>query len=136
MGAAQGVVVSTDAGISKKQLWAGRILSAVPVLMLIFSAVMKLMKPEAVVKEFLRLGYLESHAVALGILELACTIVYVIPRTAVLGAIMLTGYLGGAVATHLRIGDPFIPPVLFGILLWLGLWLRDGRLRGILPLTK
>ncbi len=129
-------VVSTEAGISNKQLWAGRILSAVPVLMLIFSAVMKLMKPEPVVKEFLRLGYLESHAITLGILELACTIIYVIPRTAVLGAILLTGYLGGAVATHLRIGDPFIPPALFGVLLWLGLWLRDARLRGILPLTK
>src|SRR5688572_25080630 len=107
--------------VSKKMLWAGRIVSAVPVLMLTFSAVMKLAKPTVVVTEFVRLGYTENVVIALGIVELACAIIYAIPRTAVLGAILLTGYLGGAIATHVRIGEPFIGPVIFGVLVWLGL---------------
>jgi len=74
--------------------------------------------------------------VALGILELACTIIYAIPRTAVLGAILLTGYLGGAILTHLRIGDPFWNPIIPGVLVWLGLYLRDPRLRALAPLRK
>jgi Mn2+/Fe2+ NRAMP family transporter len=73
----------------------------------------------------------------IGILEIACTVIYVIPRTSVLGAILLTGYLGGATATHVRIGDPsFFGPVIFGVLVWLGLWLRDARLRALLPLRS
>jgi hypothetical protein len=119
---------------SNKQLWAGRIVSALPVLMLLFSGVMKLLKPAAVVTEFGRLGYSESVVLGIGIVELLCTVVYLIPRTAVLGAILLTGYLGGATATHVRIGDPFIFPIIFGVLLWLGLYLRDQRLRALLPL--
>ena len=75
-------------------------------------------------------------ALALGILELACTIVYVIPRTAVLGAILLTGYLGGAIATHVRIGEPFLPVILMGVLIWGGLFLRDPRLRALMPLRR
>jgi hypothetical protein len=122
---------------SKTMLWAGRIISALPVLMLLFSGVMKLMKPDAVVEEFKRLGYDESLALRLGILEIFCTVVYVIPRTSVLGAILLTGYLGGAVATHVRIDDPqFFPPILFGMLVWGGLFLRDARLRALLPLRS
>ena len=118
--------------VGKKQVWAGRILSAVPVLMLLFSAGMKFAKPAAVVEEFARLGYGEHLALWLGIVELACTVVYVNPRTSVLGAILLTGYLGGATATHVRIGDPFFPPILFGVVVWLGLFLRDGRLRTLI----
>ncbi len=122
------------AGVGKKQIWAGRILSAVPVLMLLFSAGMKFAKPAAVVEEFARLGYGEHLALWLGIVEIACTVVYVIPQTSVLGAILLTGYLGGATATHVRIGDPlFFPPILFGVVLWLGLFLRDARLRALVP---
>lgn len=125
------------APISKKRLWAGRIVSALPVLMLLFSAVMKLLKPAGVLDEFTRLGYPRNLAFGIGILELACTVVYIIPRTSVLGAILLTGYLGGAVATHVRIGDPlfnaFIPALLGG-LAWGGLYLRDERLRALLPL--
>ncbi len=124
------------APVSKKMLWAGRIISALPVLMLLFSGVVKLMKPAAVVQEFTRLGYAESQALGIGILEIACTIVYLIPRTSVLGAILLTGYLGGATATHVRIGDPFFAPVVVGALVWLGLFLRDGRLRALLPLRS
>jgi hypothetical protein len=74
--------------------------------------------------------------VGLGILELVCTVLYAIPRTAVLGAILLTGYLGGAIATHVRIGDDFTPPVIMALLLWGGLYLRDARLRALLPLRR
>ena len=128
--------VTQTAPVSKKMLWAALIMRALPVLMLIFSGVMKLVKPEAVVQEFFRLGYPESLALPLGIVELACTALYVIPRTSVLGAILLTGYLGGATATHVRIGDQFIPPIVFGVLVWGGLYLRDARLRELLPLRR
>jgi len=124
------------APVSKKTLWAGRIISALPVLMLLFSGVMKLAKPTPVVQEFARLGYPGSVVLGIGILEIVCTVVYLIPRTSVLGAILLTGYLGGATATHVRIGDPFIFPVVFGVLVWLGLFLRDDRLRALIPWRK
>lgn len=129
-------MTSETAPISKRQLWAGRIFSALPVLMLLASGVMKIVKPAPVLQEFARLGYSESVLMAIGILELACTAVYVIPRTSILGAILLTGYLGGATATHVRVGDPFIPPVVFGVLLWAGLYLRDERLRALIPLRS
>lgn len=122
--------------VSKKMLWAGRIVSALPVLMLVFSAVIKLIKPTEVVAEFARLGYPESLVVGIGILELVCTVIYIVPRTSVLGAILLTGYLGGATATHVRVGDPFIPPVLGGALVWAGLYLRDARIRALIPLRS
>ena len=121
---------------SKKMLWAGRIMSALPVLMLLFSAVMKFLKPPDVVKGFTHLGYPESLALGLGIVELACTVIYIIPRTSVLGAILLTGYLGGAVATLLRIGEPYFMPIIFGVLVWGGLFLRDERLRALIPLRS
>jgi hypothetical protein len=124
---------------SKKMLWAGRIISALPVLALLFSGVLKLAKPEPVVVEFGRLGYAESAALTIGILELGCTVIYLIPRTSVLGAILMTGYLGGAVATHVRIGDPFFNvfgPILFGAMAWGGLYLRDERLRALIPLRS
>ena len=118
------------ASVSKKKLWAGRILSALPVLLLLFSGVMKLVKPSPVVQGFAHFGYPESLALCNGILELTCTVVYVIPRTSVLGAILMTAYLGGATATHVRIGDPsFFIPVILGVLVWGGLFLRDDRLR-------
>ncbi|HYV04111.1 MAG TPA: DoxX family protein [Blastocatellia bacterium] len=121
---------------SNKMLWAGRIVSALPVLLLIFSAVVKLMKPADVVTEFARLGYPESLVVGIGVLELLCTVVYLIPRTSVLGAILLTGYLGGATATHVRIGDVFIYPIIGGILVWGGLYFRDARIRALIPLRS
>ena len=120
--------------VSKKMLWAGWVASALPALMLVFSGVLKFVKPAMVVQEFDRLGYAEGLAVWIGILELACTAVYLIPRTAVLGAILLTGYLGGAIATHVRVGDAFVGPLLLGVIVWGGLYLRDSRLRAILPL--
>ena len=124
------------ASTSKKMLWVSYIMSAIPVLMLIMSGVMKLLKPTAVVEGFTHLGWPENLALALAIVELACTVLYVIPRTSVLGAILLTGYLGGAIATHVRIGEQFIGPVLFGVLIWGGLWIRDARLRALIPLRS
>ncbi|MDZ4658565.1 MAG: DoxX family protein [Bythopirellula sp.] len=123
-------------GSSKGMIWTGRVMSGVVVLMLLFSAVMKLSNHSEVAKEFTRLGWSETKDLALGILEIVCTIVYAIPQTAVLGAILLTGYLGGATATHVRIDDPFFGPVIGGMLVWLGLFLRDGRLRALIPLRR
>lgn len=117
-------------------LWVGWIVSAIPVVMLTMSGIMKLMKPAPVVEGFEHLGWPISLALALGIVELVCTVIYVIPRTAVLGAILLTGYLGGAIATHVRIGEVFIGPAVFGMLVWLGLYLRDPRIRDLLPLRE
>ena len=128
---------TATATVSKKMLWSGRILSALPVLFLLADGVGKLIKPAPVVEATVRLGYSESVILPLGIVLLACTVVYLIPRTAVLGAILLTGYLGGAVATHVRVGDSLFSiffPVILGVLLWGGLFLRDDRLRALIPL--
>lgn len=122
---------------AKTRLWAGRILSGLPVLLLLFSGVLKLLKPAPVVQGFAHFGYPASLVLAIGMLELGCTIVYVIPRTSVLGAILLTGYLGGATASNVRIGDPlFFVPAILGVLVWAGLFLRDDRLRALLPLRS
>jgi hypothetical protein len=124
------------AGMSKKALWASYIMSAVPVLLLLFSALMKFQKPASVVEGFAHLGLPEDLALGLGILELACTVLYLVPRTAVLGAILLTGYLGGATVAHLRVGDPFFMPAVLGVLVWGGIYLRDPRVRGLIPLAS
>jgi DoxX-like family len=128
------------APIPKGRLWIGGIMSALPALFLVMDGVMKLMKPDFVVKATVQLGFPESVIFPLGIVVLVCVILYVIPRTAVLGAILLTGYLGGAVATHVRAGDPLFShalfPVYFGILLWGGLYLREERLRALIPLRS
>ena len=126
--------------VSKKALWAGRIVSALPVLFLLMDGIMKLIKPAPVVDATVKLGYPATTIVPLGIVLLICTLLYVIPRTSVLGAILLTGYLGGAVATHVRVSDPLFTHVLFpvylGVMIWLGLYLRDNLLRRILPLRS
>jgi len=119
---------------NKGALWAGRIISALPALFLLFDGIMKLVKPVFVVEATVQLGYPESVIIGLGALLIACTILYLIPRTAVLGAILLTGYLGGAVATHVRVGGPLfsiIFPVILGAMLWGGLYLRDERVRSL-----
>ena len=121
-----------------KNLWAGRIVSALPILFLLLDGVMKLVKPAIVVNATVQLGYPEGVILPLGIILLGCVILYLIPRTSVLGAILLTGYLGGAVATQVRVGNPLFSHILFpsyvGMLLWGGLWLRDPRLRKFIPL--
>lgn len=123
---------------TRMSLWAGRIISGLVALFLLVDGVMKLIKPPFVVHATMLLGYPESAIVGMGIALTISTVLYLIPRTAILGAILLTGYLGGAVATHVRVGEvwstvPF--PVLFGVLVWGGLWLRDERLRRLLPLA-
>lgn len=126
------------APLSKARLSAGQIVSAIPVLFLLFDTAIKFAAIEPVLESFARLGYSVEVSTTIGILELACLALYLIPRTAVLGAVLLTGYLGGAVATHLRVGDPLLTHVLFpvyvGALIWGGLFLREGRLRLLLPL--
>jgi hypothetical protein len=122
--------------VSRKMLWASYLMSALPVLMLLTSAVMKFAKPVSVVEGFAHLGLPEKLMFGLGVLELACTVVYVIPRTSLLGAILLTGYLGGATVTHLRVGDPFFTPVLLGVLVWGGVFLRERRLWKLIPLRR
>ena len=124
---------------SKAMLWTGYVVSALPVLGLIASAAMKFAKPGFVVEGMAKHGYPEEIIVGLGVVELACTLLYIIPQTCVLGAILLTGYLGGETATHVRVGEfsqAIFGPVMFGVLVWLGLLLRDPRLRALLPLRR
>jgi hypothetical protein len=128
------------APVPKKQLWTGRILSGLAVAFLVFDASIHIMAPAAVVKGFTDLGYSPGLARPLGIIELACLILYLIPRTSVLGAVLLTGYLGGAVATNLRVAAPLFSNTLFPIyvalFLWGGLVLRNDRLRTVFPLQQ
>ena len=129
--------IGTARDISKRALWAGRILSSVAVLFLTFDAVAKLLRLQPVVEGSQQLGYSPDVVFTLGALLLSCVIVYVVPRTSLLGAMLLTGYLGGAVATHVRVGNPLFTHILFptyvAALLWGGLMLRDARLRLFLP---
>lgn len=121
----------------KAKLWTSYFLTAIPVLLMVFSAVLKFLKPAMVLTEFARLGYSESVIIPLGIVELSCAALYLFPRTSVLGAILVAGYLGGATATNLRVGDAtfFMPPIL-GAMAWGGLYLRDERLKALLPLKS
>lgn len=120
----------------KALFWIGWIVSALPALFLLFGAIMNLVKPDFAAEGLTKYGYSESVAVPLGAVLLISTLIYLYPRTAVLGAILLTGYLGGAVATHVRAGEgpsKVLFPVLFGIVLWLGLRMREERLQSVLP---
>jgi hypothetical protein len=119
---------------------AGRAVTALPVLFLIFDTGIKLLNIAPVVQSMRELGYPEGMGPTLGVIELVCLAAYLLPRTAVLGAVLLTGYLGGATATHVRLGNPLFSHVLFGVyvgvLLWAGLYLREPRLRALLPLRS
>jgi uncharacterized membrane protein (UPF0182 family) len=120
-------------------LWTGRFLSTLSILFLLMDGIMKLVKPAIVVETTRQLGYPESTIVAIGIALLASTVLYIIPRTTILGAILLTGYLGGAVATHVRVGAgvfPIVFPVIIGVFVWGGIYLRDERLRALIPLRS
>jgi hypothetical protein len=134
--------VTQTAPVSKKSLWTGRIMSGLVIAFLAVDVVIKFLKPApaAVVETFAHVGWPLSLAPVLGIILLVSTALYVIPITSVLGAILLTGYLGGAIATHLRVGDPLFSHVLFptylGALLWGGLYLREERLRALIPLRS
>ncbi|HKB64413.1 MAG TPA: DoxX family protein [Pyrinomonadaceae bacterium] len=124
---------------SRGKLWAGRIMSWLPALFLLVDGVMKLFKPAVVVEATVKLGYPENTILPLGIVLTVCTILYLIPRTAVLGAILLTGYLGGAIATHVRVSEglfSIVFPLIFGVLLWGGLYLRNNRLQTLIPINQ
>lgn len=124
--------------IPRAQLWTGRIISGVVSLFLVFDAGIKFAKPAPVLEAFAKLGLPANLSVQIGMVLLVCTALYVIPRTSLLGAVLLTGYLGGAVAIHLRVDDPLFSHVLFptyvGTLVWLGLFLRDERMRAVVAL--
>ena len=124
---------------SKAERWTGRIMSAVPSLFLLVDGIMKLVKPAIVVETTVQLDYPESVISGLGIVLLASTVLYLVPATSVLGAILLTGYLGGAVATHVRVGAgtfEILFPIIVGALLWGGLFLSERRLRELMPLRQ
>ena len=124
---------------SKSLTWTGRVLSVLAILFLLFDAVGKFVMPVPVVQAFARLGLPISLSISVGVLLLVSTIIYAIPRTAVLGAVLLTGYLGGAVAIQMRAGSPVFEtvfPVVFGVVLWAGIYLRDCKLRAVFPLHR
>lgn len=123
---------------SKGLLWTGQVISGVIIIFMLFDSITKLLKLASVVEGTLELGYAEHHVVVIGILGLLSTILYAIPRTSVLGAILLTGYFGGAMTTHLRVDSPLFSHTLFAlyfaILTWGGIWLRDANVRGLIPI--
>ena len=128
-------VVSGRQATTKMRLWTGRILSAFAALFLLWDGAMKLLKPAIVVKATRDLGYPESDIAGIGVVLLICTVLYLFSRTSVLGAILLTGYLGGAVASQIRVQASWFNVIfafVFACLVWGGLWLRDGRVRQLL----
>lgn len=133
----QAAAAAATQTLPKWQLWTGRVLTAIPVLMMTMSGAMKLSHaPNFVAMWTEKLGYPERVLTAVGILELLCVALYLVPRTAVLGAVLLSAYLGGAVTSHVRIADPFFIPIVLGIFIWGGLWLRDERVRALLPFKQ
>ena len=121
---------------SGKIVWVGRVISILVSLLFAMSAFMKLRGGPEVIQGMAHLELPESLIVPLAILEISCVMIYLIPATSVLGAILLTGYIGGAICTHLRVGDPFFMQIAIGILVWLGLYLREDRLKELIPLRK
>jgi uncharacterized membrane protein (UPF0182 family) len=125
--------------VSKGRLWTGRIISALVVLFLLFDSITKVLKVRAVIEASAQLGFPVSAIVTIGVILLVCTVLYVIPQTAVLGTILLTGFLGGAVAANIRIGNPIFNtlfPIIFAALAWTGIFLREPRLSTLVPLRK
>jgi hypothetical protein len=126
-----------SSSLSKKSLWTGRVLSGLVSAFMVFDAVIHLLKPAPVVQAFAQLGIPLDLAVTLGIIEIACVVLYMIPRASILGAILLTGYLGGAISIQLRVGNPLFSQALFpvyvGWMAWGGIYLRDERLRTLIP---
>lgn len=119
---------------SGKIVWVGRVISVLVSLLFAMSAFMKLKGGAEVMQGMAHLGLPESLIMPLAILEISCVVIYLIPATSVLGAILLTGYIGGAICTHLRVGDPFFIQIALGIFVWLGLYLRENRLKALIPL--
>lgn len=128
---------ATEKAAPPTKHWAGVVISAIPVLLFTMGIVMAFTKNPQAVEGFKHYGYPDSAFMKVAFAELACVVLYVIPRTSILGAIVTTGYLGGAVATHVRVGEmQFIVPIIVGMLVWLGLYLRKPRLRDLVPLCK
>jgi DoxX-like family len=121
---------------SNGRIRAGRIISGLAVLFLVFDGGIKFFDVAPVTEALARLGIPQSQAALIGALELLCTLIYVIPRTSVFGALVMTAFLGGATAIHVRAGSPFYMPVVIGIMIWIGLYLRDKELRALVPLRK
>jgi hypothetical protein len=117
-----------------KKIWTGRVLATLVTLFLLLDAAGKILRLAPYVQGTARVGYPDASIVPIGLVLLASTVLYAVPRTAIFGALLLTAYLGGATATHVRIGEPFYFPVVFGVLVWASLYLRNGRLRALLSL--
>lgn len=122
--------------VSKAALWSGRVMSALGGLFLLVGSIFKFAPPAGAEQGFNHLGIAMPLSPTIGTLELVCSVLYLIPRTSVLGAILATGYLGGAILAHLRVGDSVIAQPLIGVVLWGGLWLRDPRIRALIPFRK
>ena len=122
--------------ISKGRLWTGQVITWICVLFLLFDAIMKIIRERHTIETSQHIGWPVETLVPLGFVLLVCTILYIIPRTAVLGAVLLTAWMGGGTAINVREGLPYIFPIIFGLLVWLGLWLRDAQLGKHLPLRK
>lgn len=126
--------------VSKSKLWTSYVMSGLVILFMLFDSIMKFVKPTAVIEGTLALGFAEHHLPIIGTLGLISTLLYIFPRTSILGAILLTAYFGGAVATHVRLNNPLFTHVLFtvyfGILIWGALWLRNANLRELLPFSQ
>ncbi|RBP36142.1 DoxX-like protein [Roseimicrobium gellanilyticum] len=131
--------MNAPATTSKAMYWTGWVLSILPLPLMIMGGIMKVTKNPQVVEGFQKAGHPVDLATPIGIIELVCVAIFLFPRTAVLGAILLAAYLGGAVCSHVLNQDPLmnsLMPAIFGVVLWLGLWLRDARLRALLPFTS
>jgi len=132
--------VFQPAPLARKWIWTGRFLSGFMVLFILFDGIIKFMKIQPVIDTFAQLGWPIKFAVPIGIIDVACAVLYAFPRTAVLGAVLMTGLLGGAIATHVRIDSPLFSHTLFGVYMglvaWGALYLRDPRLRALMPLSR
>jgi DoxX-like family len=134
--------LADTAPVSRSALWSGRVVSGLVIVFLLFDGAIKLVPWPVVTETMDRMGYGSSETLArsLGLITLVCTVLYAVPPTSILGAILLTGYLGGAIASHVRIGSPLFSHVLFGfylgLMVWGGLWLRDRNLRALLPFSR
>ena len=129
-----------DNTVSKARRWTSYVMSGLVILFMLMDGIMKFVKPPEVIEGTLALGFGEEHLPIIGTLGLTSTLLYIFPRTTILGAILLTGYFGGVVATHVRLNNPLFSHILFtvyfGILIWGGLWLRNSKLRELFPLIK
>ena len=121
---------------SGKVVWTGWVISVLPCLLFAFSSFLKFKDGPEVLKGFAHLGIPVSMMIPLAILEISCVVIYLIPQTSILGAILLTGYIGGAMCTHWRVGEPFYMHIVIGVMIWFGLYLREDRLRVLIPLRR